>query len=140
MQFLYYEPGQYYKPHPDRFSPESLKNFTPEAGNRKITVLMYLSDVEKGGGFGRGPARLVVVSRFSNFDCCKSISGETWFPDGKLADADSHLNEGTCGDKEISKGFSVKPRKGWAVVFHNEKTNGETENAARHGSCEVRNL
>lgn len=51
MQFLHYEPGQYYKPHPDRFSPETLKNFLPEAGNRKITVLMYLSDVEEGGEF-----------------------------------------------------------------------------------------
>lgn len=83
---------------------------------------------------------MVVMSRFQNIYFCKSTSGETWFPDGTLADAESHLNERTCGKKEISKGFSVKPRKGWAVVFYNEKTTGETEDAARHGSCEVQSL
>jgi len=49
MQILRYESDQFYNPHPDFYDDLSIKKFNPEAGNRAITVLMYLSDVEEGG-------------------------------------------------------------------------------------------
>ena len=46
MQILHYEHGQKYEPHADFF----VDDFNVRAGgNRVATVLMYLSNVDKGG-------------------------------------------------------------------------------------------
>lgn len=46
IQVLRYEPGQKYDPHYDYFSD---KENIARGGHRIATVLMYLTDVEKGG-------------------------------------------------------------------------------------------
>lgn len=46
LQVLHYEPGQKYDPHFDYFVD---KVNIARGGHRIATVLMYLSDVEKGG-------------------------------------------------------------------------------------------
>lgn len=46
IQVLRYEPGQKYDPHYDYFAD---KVNIARGGHRIVTVLMYLSDVEKGG-------------------------------------------------------------------------------------------
>jgi prolyl 4-hydroxylase len=46
LQFLRYEPGQFYKTHND-YIPGELKRVQ---GVRMLTVFLYLSDVEEGGG------------------------------------------------------------------------------------------
>lgn len=46
MQILHYEHGQKYEPHFDYFSD---KYNIEHGGHRTATVLMYLSDVKRGG-------------------------------------------------------------------------------------------
>lgn len=46
MQILHYENGQKYEPHFDYFHDKANQVM---GGHRIATVLMYLSDVEKGG-------------------------------------------------------------------------------------------
>ncbi|GLJ31177.1 hypothetical protein SUGI_0624750 [Cryptomeria japonica] len=105
IQILHYENGQKYEPHVDFFHDK----FNKEAGgHRTATVLMYLSDVIKGG--------------------------ETVFPyseegDGQLKD--SSWSECAKG------GYSVKPRKGDALLFFSLLPNGTADDNSLHGSCPV---
>lgn len=46
MQILHYEHGQKYEPHFDFFTDKINKEI---GGHRIATLLMYLSDVDKGG-------------------------------------------------------------------------------------------
>lgn len=51
MQVVRYEPGGYFKPHHDDFDPNFPGN-QPQierGGQRRITFMMYLNDVEEGG-------------------------------------------------------------------------------------------
>ena len=51
-QLVFYKEGAQYKPHFDSFdyeTPDGKKNWEP-GGQRTITVLAYLNDVEEGGG------------------------------------------------------------------------------------------
>eukprot|EP01051_Picozoa_sp_SAG22_P013354 SAG22_NODE_1484_length_4324_cov_4.105799_1_plen_203_part_00 len=52
FQVIYYEPSQQYRPHFDAYdtSSEHGAQNTVRGGNRMITMLIYLSDVEEGGG------------------------------------------------------------------------------------------
>ena len=53
-QLVYYKEGAQYKPHFDSFDYETedgKKNWEP-GGQRMITVIAYLNDVEEGGGTG----------------------------------------------------------------------------------------
>jgi prolyl 4-hydroxylase len=49
MVMLHYGPGQEYFPHRDYLPPETLAASQPEAGQRAVTLLCYLSEVEAGG-------------------------------------------------------------------------------------------
>jgi len=49
MVMLHYGPGQEYFPHRDYLPPETLAASQPEAGQRAVTLLCYLSEVESGG-------------------------------------------------------------------------------------------
>lgn len=52
LQVLQYGPGTEYRPHFDYFGPEKMSSerHLQRGGNRVGTLLIYLSDVEKGGG------------------------------------------------------------------------------------------
>ncbi len=51
LQVLRYEKGQEYRPHYDTFDPkeEGSSFYLESGGQRVVTMLMYLSDVEEGG-------------------------------------------------------------------------------------------
>ncbi|XP_072951891.1 probable prolyl 4-hydroxylase 6 [Typha angustifolia] len=105
LQILRYENGQKYDPHFDYFSD---KNNQVRGGHRAATVLMYLSDVKKGG--------------------------ETVFPNA--VGWESQPKDDTFSDC-ARKGYAVKPIKGDAVLFFNLHPDGTTDPHSLHGSCPV---
>ncbi|CAK8533583.1 unnamed protein product [Lathyrus sativus] len=105
LQVLHYQHGEKYEPHFDFFHDKANQL---HGGHRVATVLMYLSNVEKGG--------------------------ETIFPhaEGKLSQPkDDSWSE--CAHK----GYAVKPRKGDALLFFSLHLNATTDSNSLHGSCPV---
>ncbi|KAK1288913.1 hypothetical protein QJS10_CPB19g00861 [Acorus calamus] len=106
LQILRYEDGQKYEPHFDYFQDHRSLEIS---GNRVATVLMYLSDVQKGG--------------------------ETVFPYAK--GDNSQLKDDTWSDCS-KKGYAVKPKRGDAVLFFSLKPNATTTDTySLHESCPV---
>ncbi|EEF44979.1 probable prolyl 4-hydroxylase 7 [Ricinus communis] len=105
MQILHYEHGQKYEPHFDYFHDKANQEL---GGHRVATVLMYLSNVEKGG--------------------------ETVFPnaEGKL----SQPKEDSWSDC-AKGGYAVKPEKGDALLFFSLHPDATTDSDSLHGSCPV---
>ena len=55
FQVIHYGENEKYDYHYDAYNknnPEKYEKFCKDRGNRKLTVLIYLNDVEKGGGTG----------------------------------------------------------------------------------------
>ncbi|KAG1663378.1 hypothetical protein FOA52_007115 [Chlamydomonas sp. UWO 241] len=105
LQILRYERGEKYDPHHDYFSHEQADDM---GGNRLVTALLYLSDVEEGG--------------------------ETVFPKVPVPKGQTLA----AGFSECAmQGLANKPRKGDAVVFWSIKTDGRFDVASLHGSCPV---
>ncbi|XP_076927866.1 putative prolyl 4-hydroxylase 4 [Bidens hawaiensis] len=107
MQVLRYEHGQKYDPHFDYFSdPANIAH----GGHRIATVLMYLSDVEKGG--------------------------ETVFPSAE--ETSRHKTPKPDDLSECAqKGIAVKPKKGDALLFFSLYPNANTDIMSLHGGCPV---
>ncbi|GAB4827782.1 Probable prolyl 4-hydroxylase 7 [Ancistrocladus abbreviatus] len=105
MQILHYEHGQKYEPHFDYFHDKVNQEL---GGHRVATVLMYLSDVEKGG--------------------------ETVFPNSKAKV--EQPKDGSWSDCS-RKGYAVKPRKGDALLFFSLHPDATTDPSSLHGSCPV---
>ncbi|KAF3625289.1 putative prolyl 4-hydroxylase 6 [Capsicum annuum] len=106
IQILHYELGQKYEPHYDFFKDKINQEI---GGHRVATVLMYLSDVEKGG--------------------------ETVFPISEAAE--SQPNKGDDWSDCAKRGYAVKPRKGDALLFFSLHPNATTDSFSLHGSCPV---
>nr|XP_043640261.1 probable prolyl 4-hydroxylase 7 [Erigeron canadensis] len=106
MQILHYEHGQKYEPHWDYFHDKANQAL---GGHRIATVLMYLSNVQKGG--------------------------ETVFPESEIKKSQPKANEdwSECA----KKGYAVKPRKGDALLFFSLHPNATTDALSLHGSCPV---
>ncbi|VVB15122.1 unnamed protein product [Arabis nemorensis] len=108
IQVLRYEHGQKYDPHFDYFHD---KVNIVRGGHRIATVLMYLSNVTKGG--------------------------ETVFPDAevpsrrKLSENNEDLSD--CA----KKGIAVKPKKGDALLFFNLHPDAIPDPMSLHGGCPV---
>ncbi|XP_044497820.1 probable prolyl 4-hydroxylase 4 [Mangifera indica] len=108
IQVLRYEPGQKYDPHYDYFSD---KVNIARGGHRIVTVLMYLSDVAKGG--------------------------ETVFPN---AEEPPHRRIPATHDdlSECAKrGIAVKPRKGDALLFFSLHPTAVPDTNSLHSGCPV---
>nr|XP_043633547.1 probable prolyl 4-hydroxylase 6 [Erigeron canadensis] len=105
MQVLHYENGQKYLPHWDYFLDKTNQAL---GGHRIVTVLMYLSNVEKGG--------------------------ETVFPHSEMKRSQPKTDE----DSECAKkGYAFKPNKGDALLFFSLHPNATIDPLSLHGSCPV---
>ncbi|XP_052196950.1 probable prolyl 4-hydroxylase 7 [Diospyros lotus] len=105
IQILRYELGQKYEPHFDYFYDK----FNQElGGHRDATVLMYLSNVKRGGEtvFPASEAKYTQPNDHSFSDCAK-------------------------------RGYAVKPVKGDALLFFSLHPNATTDPLSLHGSCPV---
>ncbi|XP_059670251.1 probable prolyl 4-hydroxylase 7 isoform X2 [Cornus florida] len=105
MQVLRYELGQKYEPHFDYFHDKVNLEL---GGHRIATVLMYLSDVKRGG--------------------------ETVFPDSEAKESQpKDDNWSDCA----KMGYAVKPNEGDALLFFSLHTNATPDPLSLHGSCPV---
>ncbi|XP_058201340.1 probable prolyl 4-hydroxylase 4 [Rhododendron vialii] len=109
IQVLHYEHGQKYDPHYDYF----VDNVNIARGGHRIaTVLMYLSDVAKGG--------------------------ETVFPSAEIHHS---RHKSSPSDDDLSecakKGIAVKPRKGDALLFFSLHPSAIPDPSSLHGGCPV---
>ncbi|XP_010524775.1 PREDICTED: probable prolyl 4-hydroxylase 4 [Tarenaya hassleriana] len=109
IQVLRYEYGQKYDAHFDYFHD---KVNIARGGHRIATVLMYLSNVTKGG--------------------------ETVFPD---AEEPHHRKLSDYNKEDLSdcakKGIAVKPKKGDALLFFNLHLDAVPDAMSLHGGCPV---
>ncbi|MQM13920.1 hypothetical protein Taro_046845 [Colocasia esculenta] len=109
IQVLRYEHGQKYDPHFDYFAD---KVNIARGGHRIATVLMYLSDVERGG--------------------------ETVFPS---AEEPPRRRGAPAKDESLSecarKGVAVKPRKGDALLFFSLHPDATPDTSSLHAGCPV---
>ncbi|KAJ8643469.1 hypothetical protein MRB53_005217 [Persea americana] len=105
IQILHYEHGQKYEPHYDYFHDKANQEL---GGHRIATVLMYLSDVERGG--------------------------ETIFPDSE--GKETQEKDDTWSDCAKS-GYAVKTKKGDALLFFSLHPDASTDPDSLHGSCPV---
>lgn len=109
IQVLRYESGQKYEAHYDYFSD---KVNIARGGNRMVTVLMYLSNVAKGG--------------------------ETVFPSAEeFIRIRTSVNNGDDLSECGKKGIAVKPRKGDALLFFSLHPNAAPDESSLHGGCPV---
>ncbi|KAA8530295.1 hypothetical protein F0562_005004 [Nyssa sinensis] len=105
IQILHYEHGQKYEPHFDYFHDKVNQEL---GGHRVATVLMYLSDVKRGG--------------------------ETVFPNSEAKDTQpKDENWSDCA----KNGYAVKPNKGDALLFFSLHTDATPDPLSLHGSCPV---
>ncbi|XP_024018499.1 probable prolyl 4-hydroxylase 7 [Morus notabilis] len=105
MQILHYEHGEKYEPHFDYFHDKANQEL---GGHRVATVLMYLSNVEKGG--------------------------ETIFPN---AEQKMSQPKGANWSDCAKSGYAVKPYKGDALLFFSLHLDATTDTNSLHGSCPV---
>ncbi|CAN6457572.1 unnamed protein product [Victoria cruziana] len=107
LQVLHYKAGEKYDPHFDFFHH---RIHTLDGGQRLATMLMYLSDVEKGG--------------------------ETVFPRAavNLSTATARWNNrSTCA----KTGMALVPRMGDALLFWNMHPDASLDALSLHGGCPV---
>ncbi|XP_020577345.1 probable prolyl 4-hydroxylase 6 [Phalaenopsis equestris] len=105
IQILHYENGEKYEPHYDYFHDKSNQAL---GGHRIATVLMYLSNVVKGG--------------------------ETIFPNSK--EKLTQVKDDTWSNC-AKNGYAVKPMKGDALLFFSLHLDATTDPESLHGSCPV---
>ncbi|KAF3784478.1 putative prolyl 4-hydroxylase 7 [Nymphaea thermarum] len=109
IQVLRYGIGEKYEPHFDYFNDK--KNIA-WGGHRMVTVLMYLSNVTKGG--------------------------ETVFPNAEASHFTGVIQEKDDTWSDCSRrGLAVKPKKGDAVLFFSLHPDATTDPASLHASCPV---
>ncbi|CAI5485562.1 unnamed protein product [Closterium sp. Naga37s-1] len=103
MQVLQYQYGQKYGAHWDYYDDKTAQ----PGGPRYATVLMYLTDVVKGG--------------------------ETVFPQSEEDPTVKDDSWSDCG----KQGIAVKPAKGSALLFFSMNPNGSFDTASLHSGCPV---
>lgn len=105
IQILKYEKGEKYEPHYDYFQD---KINQVQGGHRIATVLMYLTDVVKGG--------------------------ETVFPEAKR---DRHFVKDDTLSDCAKRGIAVKPRRGDALLFFSLYPTAIPDPSSLHAGCPV---
>ena len=138
MQILKYEPGQKYDPHFDYFTDtENCKH----GGQRVATVILYLSDVEKGGEtvFPTGEF-LDDGYRAGNFygddESNRNAKGNAKSNAKSNADSKSTTKDSKTSHCAQNK-LHVKPRRGDALLFWSVDPTGRDDSKSLHGGCAV---
>ncbi|KAK7359657.1 hypothetical protein VNO77_01619 [Canavalia gladiata] len=108
IQVLRYEHGQKYDPHYDYFVD---KVNIARGGHRVATVLMYLSDVTRGG--------------------------ETVFPNAEESPRHRGSETGEDLSECAKKGIAVKPQRGDALLFFSLHPNATPDTLSLHAGCPV---
>ncbi|OEL22779.1 putative prolyl 4-hydroxylase 7 [Dichanthelium oligosanthes] len=125
MQVLHYEIGQKYDAHFDYFHD---KNNLKRGGHRIATVLMYLTDVKKGGETVFPNAEELIV---------------IWHVASREAIYSTRMKRGQIvQDLAWQVSFrllhvKMKPKKGDALLFFSLHVNATTDTSSLHGSCPV---
>lgn len=107
-QVLRYDPGEYYKPHEDYFSPMDQVNMV-RGGQRIITVVLYLNQISpnRTGLMPFEPGYVPTAAP-------DTAGGETAFPRTKHG------------------ALAFKPNQGDAIVFYDVKEDGSVDPASLH--------
>ncbi|KAL6185904.1 hypothetical protein ACLB2K_042026 [Fragaria x ananassa] len=127
IQVLRYEPGQKYEPHYDYFAD---KVNIARGGHRIATVLMYLTDVAKGGETVFPLAEEVHRRKAS-------------VPDDSLSDCAKKGIAGSikcdvyCSFSPSVFEYIVKPRRGDALLFFSLHPNAIPDENSLHAGCPV---
>ncbi|KAG9459681.1 hypothetical protein H6P81_004189 [Aristolochia fimbriata] len=106
LHIMLYEAEEKNEPHYKDFQD---KTINPGAGQRLATVLIYLSNVSKGG-------ETIIPKSIQLIDA--ELKDETWSPCAKAS-------------------YAVKPMKGNALLFFNLHLNLTEDDSSLHGSCPV---
>ncbi|PWA56204.1 Oxoglutarate/iron-dependent dioxygenase [Artemisia annua] len=131
IQVLHYENGQKYLPHWDYFQD---KTNLALGGHRIVTVLMYLSNVEKGGETIFPESEVCSVDLLLYAISYVSNHVDWFLDDLQMKESQPKTDE----DSECaSQGYAVKPKKGDALLFFSLHPNATVDPLSLHGSCPV---
>jgi hypothetical protein len=129
VQVIRYEKGQMYLLHTDYFKVgyANLDSSQPGGTNRIVTIFMYLSDVDAGGGtlfphskhHGEVQDDRVILNPPANLE--KEIHEEN----KKMAQCN------------LADALQVHPKRGRAILFYNQLPDGTLDIKAEHGGCPV---
>ncbi|XP_012840478.1 PREDICTED: probable prolyl 4-hydroxylase 6, partial [Erythranthe guttata] len=145
MQILHYENGQKYEPHFDYFHDKANQKL---GGHRVATVLMYLSNVDKGGETVFPYSQVIKFYPFIILQKTHKLRGMTGLSvQKKVMQGDALLSFGLHPNNSYSVSclliwlffifVVVKPRKGDALLFFGLHPNATTDPSSLHGSCPV---
>ncbi|QHO17095.1 probable prolyl 4-hydroxylase 6 isoform X1 [Arachis hypogaea] len=141
IQILHYENGQKYEPHFDYFHDKANQIM---GGHRIATVLMYLSNVEKGGETIFPNAEVKCSSHlFLLWPILMNTSSVSLSPlaltgfESNLPQAKESQPKDESWSKCAHKGYAVKPEKGDALLFFSLHLDATTDSRSLHGSCPV---
>jgi prolyl 4-hydroxylase len=125
VQVIRYNKGQMYLLHTDYFKVgySNLDSSKPGGTNRIITIFMYLSDVEAGGG---------TVFPHSTHHGKVQDDRTVAAPTGVLKQEISKENE-KMAQCNIIEALQVHPKRGRAILFYNQLPDGTTDIKAEHG-------
>uniref|UniRef100_A0A8R7UKD9 procollagen-proline 4-dioxygenase n=1 Tax=Triticum urartu TaxID=4572 RepID=A0A8R7UKD9_TRIUA len=146
MQVLHYEVGQKYDAHFDYFSD---KKNVKRGGHRVATVLMYLTDVKKGGEtvFPIAEGRDLQHKDETWSECARHGLAGSLQPlacqmEGfsillAMCSSGNHYLHNSYPETRVYSSLAVKPRKGDALLFFSLHVNATTDPSSLHESCPV---
>ncbi|GKY95252.1 hypothetical protein MPSEU_000487600 [Mayamaea pseudoterrestris] len=141
LQVLRYKHLQSYNSHPDYLSDAPNHWYNYDSGgvgaNRFATVLLYMSDVAENDGGATmftnawphdAPPEVTSLTHKQELDLFRSTDDAPLFTPGSWEEALAAM---------CQRRFSVKPKKGKAVLFYSQFSNGKEDKSAIHAACPV---